>query len=89
MPQKQIFHRSLPLPRPMLGRPFISLALRGESLPPLPLDMSEPELRPNLALPKLQQLGINWSRLEDPTKNRWKQWRFKRQTLGLDPERMV
>eukprot|EP00435_Cladocopium_sp_Y103_P061207 s597_g22.t2 len=49
---------------PMLGRPFISLVLRGESLPPLPLDMSEPELRPNLALPKLQYNG--WVILECP-----------------------
>ena len=73
-PWAQMFHRSLPPPRPMLGRPFISFALRGESLPPLPLDMSEPELRPNLALPKLQQLGINWSRLEDHTRNRGKLW---------------
>lgn len=44
-----------------MAGPFITmvLAFRGghAALPPLPLDMAEPELRPRVALPRLQYQG--------------------------------
>eukprot|EP00438_Fugacium_kawagutii_P026885 Skav209531 [mRNA] locus=scaffold2497:1804:9066:- [translate_table: standard] len=40
----------------MVAGPLVSLVALadGQPLPPLPLDMAEPELRPDLALPRLQ-----------------------------------
>ena len=91
-PRNRYFIDPCRFPGPCLGGPSFPWPCVGSPCLPCHWTCPSPNSDPTWhcqSCSSWASTGQDWKIPQKNTKNRWKQWRFKRQTLGLDPERMV